>query len=145
MDSTHYRSLEHMYLASKINTMIYDTTTVHIGEGAAEIGLTLSEKYFHALDAMHGSVYFKLLDDACFFAVNSLVSDVFVLTASFEIQLLRPEHSGKIIAHGNVIERGDRKFKASAVLTNQHDKELARGTGIFVKSKTPLSPEIGYQ
>jgi acyl-coenzyme A thioesterase PaaI-like protein len=37
--------------------------------------------HHHSIHAVHGSVYFKALDDAAFFAVNSLVEDVFVLTA----------------------------------------------------------------
>jgi acyl-coenzyme A thioesterase PaaI-like protein len=41
-----------------------------------------------------GSVYFKMLDDAAFFAVNSIVEDVFVYTVSLNVQLLRPVASG---------------------------------------------------
>ncbi len=133
-----------MYLSANINAMIYDTTTIDIREGEADIGLTLSEKYHHALGGMHGSVYFKLLDDACFFAVNSLVEDVFVLTTSFEIQLKRPVSEGKIIARGIVTEPGEKIFHARAVLYNDAQKEIARGSGTFVKSNELLSPDIGY-
>jgi hypothetical protein len=31
--------------------------------------------FFHAAHAVHGSVYFKALDDAAFFAVASLVQE----------------------------------------------------------------------
>ena len=51
-----------------------------------EIDLTISDKYFHALNAIHGTVYFKLLYDAAFFAANSVVKDVFVLTSSFNLE-----------------------------------------------------------
>lgn len=73
MNTTHFQKLEQMYLQANVNTMVFNSTTCEIKKGKAEIGLNISEKYFHALGAIHGSVYFKLLDDACFFAVNSLV------------------------------------------------------------------------
>ena len=70
MTEEHFRKLERMYLGTKVNTDIFDTITANIYEGGAEIGLTVTDKYYHALDAMHGVVYFKLLDDSAFFAVN---------------------------------------------------------------------------
>ncbi len=63
---SHYKKLKNMYLNANINTDIYSTTTVKIEEGYSEVGLIISKKYFHALGAIHGSIYFKLLDDAAF-------------------------------------------------------------------------------
>lgn len=127
-----------------MNTHIYDTTTVKISEEEAEIGLTISEKYFHALGAIHGSVYFKLLDDAAFFAVNSIVTDVFVLTTSFNINLVRPANEGVITAFGKVRYKSKNLFTAESRLVNEEGKEIAFGTGNFAKSKIALSEEIGY-
>ncbi|WP_394748510.1 PaaI family thioesterase [Spongiimicrobium salis] len=144
MDPLHYKKLERMYLKSNVNTMIFDTTTCTITEGSAEIGLTISEKYFHALNAIHGSVYFKLLDDAAFFAVNSVVSDFFVLTTSFNINLVRPADHGKLTAMGSLKFKSRNSFVATSILYNEAGKEIAFGTGNFMKSKVALSPEIGY-
>ena len=102
MNQSHFSKLEKMYLQANVNTMIFDTTTCKISKGTSEVGLEITEKYFHALGAIHGSVYFKLLDDACFFAVNSIVEDVFVLTTSFNINLIRPANAGLLRAVGNV-------------------------------------------
>lgn len=96
----HYRKLERMYLNSKGNQAYYDTITLQVSDRRAELGLDISEKYFHALGAIHGSVYFKLLDDAAFFAVNSIVHDFFVLTTSFNINLIRPASAGRLRAVG---------------------------------------------
>jgi len=144
MDKEHYRKLERMYLKANINTLIFDTTTINITKESTEIGLTISEKYFHALGAMHGSVYFKLLDDAAFFAVNSIVKDVFVLTTSFNIHLTRPVTSGVIKAVGIVRSQSKNLFIAESTLFNQDGKEIAFGTGNFTKSKIELSKKIGY-
>lgn len=145
MNTEHFRKLEKMYLQANVNTMIFDTTTAEISEGKAEIGLTVSEKYFHALGAMHGSVYFKLLDDSAFFAVSSIVEDVFVLTTSFNIHMIRPVTSGIIKAVGEVRYKSKNLFVAESKLFNEAGKEVGFGTGNFAKSKIGLSEKIGYK
>lgn len=134
-----------MYLATKVNTEIFDTITAKIGDGEAEIGLTVSDKYFHALDAIHGTVYFKLLDDAAFFAANSVVNDYFVLTSSFNINLIRPVTEGKLKAVGKLRSQTKNLCIAESTLYNEEGKEVAFGTGTFMKSRVALTPEIGYQ
>ena len=145
MTKSHFEKLEKMYLRANVNTMIFDTTTCYISEGYSEIGLEISEKYFHALGAIHGSVYFKLLDDASFFAVNSIVEDVFVLTTSFNINLIRPANQGFIKAIGKLKYKSRDLFVAESTLYNEDGKEIAFGTGNFAKSKILLSEDIGYK
>lgn len=145
MNVDHFKKLERMYLSANMNTYIYDTTTVTISNERAEIGLDVTEKYFHALEAMHGSVYFKLLDDAAFFAVNSVVTDVFLLTTSFNINLIRPVNEGKVRAVGNLRYQSKNLYVAESKLYNEQGKEIAFGTGNFAKSKISLSAEIGYK
>ncbi len=145
MNTDHYQKLENMYLQANINTKIFETTTVKISEEMAQIGLEVSNTYFHALGAMHGSVYFKLLDDAAFFAVNSIVKDAFVLTTSFNINITRPVSKGTITAIGKVKFKSRNLFVAESTLYNEEGKEIAFGTGNFTKSKIELSEKIGYQ
>ena len=108
--NNHFTKLEDMYLQANVNTKIYTTTKARISKGKSIISIDIEDKYFHALGAIHGSVYFKLLDDACFFAVNSLVEDAFVLTTSFNIHITKPVSSGKIEAIGKV------RFKSKNLL-----------------------------
>ena len=144
MNQEHYSKLERMYLAANVNTQIFDTTTITIADGSAQIGLTIHEKYFHALGAIHGSVYFKLLDDAAFFATNSVVTDVFVLTKSYNIHFKRPVNSGVLKAVGTLESTSGDSYFAKAELLNESGKVVGYGSGEFVKSKVNLSPEIGY-
>lgn len=141
----HYRKLERMYLASNVNTQLYETTEITIGDEIATISITIDPKYFHALGAIHGSVYFKLLDDAAFFAVNSIVKDAFVLTTSFNINITRPISKGKITATGTVKFKSRNLFVAESSLVDEKGREIAFGTGNFAKSKVALSEDIGYQ
>lgn len=134
-----------MYLQANVNRMIFDTTTINISEGEAEIGLTVSEKYHHKGGAMHGAVYFKLLDDSAYFAANSLVTDYFLLTSSFQINLIRPVVSGPIYAKGTIRSKSKNLIIAESRLLDKNHKEVAFGTGNFMTSKIELNKEIGYE
>jgi len=98
----HFRKLERMYLSAPVNNRLYNGINITISDQKAELTLKTEDKFFHAANAIHGSVYFKMLDDAAFFAVNSIVKDVFVYTVSFNVQLLRPVSSGIIKSIGEL-------------------------------------------
>jgi uncharacterized protein (TIGR00369 family) len=144
MDSSteHFRKLERMYHSAPINKF-YDPK-LRIERGRTELVIPIRPEFFHAARAAHGSVYFKALDDAAFFAVNSLVEDVFVLTANFTLYLLRPIDKGAMIARGVVTHESQSSFIAEATLVDQDSRQIARGSGSFVKSRTALTPDIGY-
>lgn len=139
---SHYRKLERMYMGAPVNE--YFRPTISITEGEAEVRVAVRREFFHAAHAVHGSVYFKALDDATFFAANSLVTDVFVLTASFNIYLLRPISEGTLIARGRVVNRSKRLLIAEGVVVDERGKDIARGSGTFLPSTSALSEDIGY-
>jgi uncharacterized protein (TIGR00369 family) len=139
----HYRRLERMYLAAPANE--YFRPEIRIGEGTAEVRIAVRTDFFHAASAVHGSVYFKLLDDSTFFAASSLVDDVFVLTASFNIYFLRPISSGVMTANGRVVSRSSRLIIGEGIITDDEGREVARGSGTFMPSKVALDARLGYQ
>ena len=69
----HYRKLENMYHNHPLNEFYEAKMT--ISDRSAVITIPIDPKLFHAAGATHGSVYFKALDDAAYFAVNSIVDD----------------------------------------------------------------------
>ena len=101
--TSHFRSLEAMYHGAPINTFFGPRITV--ASGSALVRMVVPPDMHHAAHAAHGSVYFKMLDDAAFFAVQSLVSDVFVLTVSFNVHLLEPVTEAEMIARGTVVHQ----------------------------------------
>jgi len=142
----HYRKLERMYLVSApINVEVYKGIDLIVFNEGAELSLPIEPKFFHAANSLHGSVYFKLLDDAAFFAVNSIVNDVFVYTVSFNIQILRPVTGGLIKSVGELKFKSANLFVADANLFDENNKLVGRGSGSFMRSKIPLSEEIGYR
>ena len=141
----HFRKLERMYLSASVNNHLYNGITIRISDQKAELTLKIEEKFFHAANAIHGSVYFKMLDDAAFFAVNSIVKDVFVYTVSFNIQMLRPVSSGTIKSIGELKFKSSNLFIADSTLLDENNKLVGRGSGNFMKSKIELTQEIGYK
>lgn len=142
-DLVHYRKLERMYLSAPTN--VYYRPRIAIGQGDARVEVDVRSEFFHAAGGVHGSVYFKVLDDACFFAANSLVNDVFVLTSQFNIQLVRPISEGRMIAAGCVLHSGRSSQIVRGELHDESRDLLAVGQGTFVKSGSRLTAELGYR
>ena len=142
--SEHFRRLERMYAAAPINQ--YFAPRLHIPEaGVAELRLTIRPDFHHAARAAHGAVYFKVLDDATFFAANSLVEDMFVVTVSFNIYLTRPVSEGEIVGRGRVVSRSKRLYLAEGVLEDERGREIARGSGAFMPSTVSLFDLTAYR
>lgn len=138
----HYRKLERMYGAAPVNAFFSPRLTV--SEGQSEVIIPIHQKLFHAGGAVHGAVYFKAMDDAAFFAANSLVEDSFMLTSSFTVYFLRPISGGEMRAVGRVVHRTRRQFIADAELADSEGNPIGCGSGVFVRSNMRLSPELGY-
>jgi len=143
MSEEHYRGLERMYHAAPTNR--YYEPVLKISKARSELTIPVKTDFFHAGSAVHGSVYFKALDDAAYFAVNSLEKEFIVLTVSFNLYLLRPVDSGVIRAEGRVVQPSRSMYTAEAVLYNEKEKEIARGSGTFVRSGIRLDSLPGYR
>ncbi len=139
----HFRALENMYASAPINE-IYKPK-MRVSEGEAVIEIDISEKYYHAANAVHGSVYFKMLDDAAFFAANSLEYEVFLLTTSFITYLTRPVSSGSLKSVGRVVNRNRSQFIAESVVYDSEGNEIGRGNGVFMRGKSKLADVEGYK
>ena len=142
MKDPHFSALQNMYLGAPINA--FYRPTIDISEAEATIEIEVSGKLFHAAGAVHGSVYFKMLDDAAFFAASSLEKEVFVLTTSFTTYLTRPVSSGRLRSVGKVVNRNKSQFIAESVVYDSAGNEIGRGSGVFMRSKIPLRETPGY-
>ena len=133
-----------MYLSAPLN-LPQTGKIIEIEEAGCTITLPVQESFFHAADALHGSYYFSLMDDAAFFAVNSLVDDVFVLTVSFNIHLLRPVSEGVLRSEGRVTFKSRNLFMAEAKVFNEAGRVVGHGSGNFMKGRTLLNEVDGYR
>ncbi|HSR48169.1 MAG TPA: PaaI family thioesterase [Anaerolineales bacterium] len=142
MSTEHHRKLERMYLHAPVNA--FYSPTIEIAQGRAIIEIVVREAFFHAAGAIHGSIYFKVLDDAAYFAVNSIVDDTFVLTASFNLHIFRPVSAGVLRAEGKLLSGASRHYVGESVATVD-GVEVARGTGTFLKSRRVLGEIPEYE
>ena len=139
----HYAALEKMYHSAPINQFF--EPIVQVREGEATVTMPVHEKFFHAAAAVHGSVYFKMLDDAAFFAAASLEDELMVLTASFTTYLTRPVTEGTLRADGRVVNQTRTQFIVEAIVHDDQDREVGRGSGVFVRGKITLAQIPGYR
>jgi uncharacterized protein (TIGR00369 family) len=144
IDPAHFRSLESLYQTAPINRF-YQSDIKIPGEGHCTIRFIVGEDHYHAAGAVHGSSYFKMLDDAAFYAANSLVLDRFLLTTAFNLFFTRPLKAGPVIAEGKWISGRKRVFIAEARLIDSDGDEAARGTGTFMRSGIALNSLPGYK
>ncbi len=140
----HYRALESLYAAAPINAM-YQSKLEIVGEGLSRISFIVEPSHYHAAGAAHGTTYFKMLDDAAFYAANSLVNDFFLLTTAFNLWLTRPLKAGPVIAEGRWVNGRRRVLVADARLVDEDGEEYGRGTGTFMRSRIPLATLPGYR
>ncbi len=142
-ETAHFRALESLYASAPINAKF--PSTLHIdAPGQARIAFDIDESVYHAAGAAHGTSYFKMLDDAGFYACNSLVTDRFLLTTAFNLLFTRPLKAGPVTAHGRWISGRRRVFVAESALFDAAGEEVARGTGTFMRSSFVLSGLPGY-
>jgi len=140
----HYRALESLYAAAPINAL-FDSRLEITGSGMSRISFTVDPRQFHAAGAAHGTVYFKMLDDAAFYAANTLVTDRFLLTTQFNLLFTRPLGEGPVVAEGRWVNGQRRVLIADARLIDASGEEVARGTGTFMRSRIALASLPGYR
>jgi len=142
--AAHFRGLESLYRHAAINRLF--KSEIEIPEaGFCRIRFEVGPETDHAAGAAHGTLYFKMMDDASFYACNSMVSDRFLLTTAFNLVFTRPLRPGPMIAEGKWVSGRRRVFVGEARLVFPDGEEAARGTGTFMRSHIPLSSLEGYR
>jgi uncharacterized protein (TIGR00369 family) len=143
-EEAHLRALERLYDSAPVNRL-FESRLILPEAGRSEISFTVSPDAFHAAGAAHGTLYFKMLDDAAFYAANGLVSDRFLLTTAFNLHFTKPMRAGPARAEGQWISGKRRVFVAEARIVDASGEECARGTGTFMRSHIARSGLDGYR
>ncbi|MDY7096858.1 MAG: PaaI family thioesterase [Pseudomonadota bacterium] len=139
----HHRALERLYASAPINEKFKSRLEI-TGDGTCRLLFTITEDVFHAAGAAHGTIYFKMLDDAAFYAANTLATDRFLLTTGFNLHFTKPVKAGDVVAEGRWVSGKRRVFVAESRLVDEEGDEIGRGTGTFMRSRIPLSSLPGY-
>ena len=140
----HLRALESLYDSAPVNRL-FESRLSLVEAGRSQIDFTVAPTAYHAAGAAHGTLYFKMLDDAAFYAANALVSDRFLLTTAFNLHFTKPMKEGPARAEGRWISGRRRVFVAEARVVDSSGEECARGTGTFLRSHIALAGLDGYR
>ncbi|HEX8620434.1 MAG TPA: PaaI family thioesterase [Allosphingosinicella sp.] len=141
--AAHFRALESLYRHAPVNGL-FESRLEIVERGFARITFEIAEGLYHAAGAAHGTLYFKMMDDAAFYACNSLVTDRFLLTTAFNLLFTRPLRAGRATVEGRWASGKRRVFVGEARLIDSDGQLAASGTGTFMRSHIPLSGLPGY-
>lgn len=140
--SEHFDKLNRMYVNAATNQ--YYKPTITMQKGTATIELTIRPDFHQSAGVVHGSVFFKLLDDAAFFAAQSSITDSILLTVSFNCYFLRPVSQGILRGIGTITQRTTRLILAESRIVDEKERIIAQGSGTFMKSELALDEKVGY-
>lgn len=138
----HLRALERMYHGAACNRIL--RPLMRLERGRSTVTMEVGPDLHHSGGGVHGHILFKMLDDASFFAANSLFTDYLLVTAQFNLYFIRPVAEGILTAKGTVRYRTFNLAVAEAEVIDQHGKEIAKGSGLFYKSSKALNMDVGY-
>ena len=141
---SHTRKLKEMYESAPVNQIHFGGTQIQFENDHVEITFETNHSLNHAGGSVHGAVAFKLLDEAAYFSCQMFEMQFFLLTASFQIHYVRPITSSRLTAIGKIRQKSKNLFVAEARLFDESKKELAFGTGSFMKSTMELSSIEAY-
>ena len=114
MNKKHFKNIINGYSSAPINQIFKPKMKLSLGQ--CEIKMKISKHFHHSANSLHGSIYFKMLDDAAWGASNTYVDDVFLFTYNLNIYLTKPVSSGIINSRGKVVDKQDGRIKAESVL-----------------------------
>jgi uncharacterized protein (TIGR00369 family) len=137
----HLTLMQNMYEKAPINGLFNKHDLVYDEEGNTTLYFTPEDGHCHTMMSLHGAGYFKLLDDAAFFAAQARDQDHFIFTVSFNTYLVRPVLPGTPLrAKGKVVNSSKSLIIAEARLEEEATGKLvASASGTFQKSQHLLS------
>lgn len=139
INSSHFKRLEHLYTASASGTAEPDGVAVAFGRAQLNAQLEASQREASTLDAR--SVHHRLLSDVAALAAGSLVKDRMVSVERFNVQMLKPEYQGPVVASSQVVAAQHPRFIVGAILTTPGGEFVARATGVYGPSHVELPPD----
>ena len=136
MDNNHLKNLIKIYRIAPINKFYKPKMSLSLGESTIEI--KIRRKFFHTGQSVHGSVYFKMLDDAAYFASQTHEKEFFLYTVNFEVNFIKAVSKNVIISKGKLLNKNSNKLTSKSMLYSSNGEEIGYGKGIFVKSNILL-------
>ncbi|MCH2198072.1 MAG: PaaI family thioesterase [Flavobacteriales bacterium] len=129
----HYRRLEAIYDSAPVNNHFLRPTLL-VKDGSSTLTIQFDKTHFHAGGGIHGARYFRLMDDAAYFAAASQEKEFFLLTLSFEVKLFRMITTEELECIGTFEGKEGKDYIATAEIY-ANGKIAAKGKGVFRASE----------
>jgi uncharacterized protein (TIGR00369 family) len=131
--NSHCQKLAAMYNQMPFNKDL-EPQMSFITLGECKVEAAVNPLFFHGGGIIHGSIIFRLLDDACTFAAWSYVEDKLCVTKNLHIHYQSPINEGTMQAYGKVLEISQtaNEITVEGVMMNQ-EKEVARCTAVIAR------------
>lgn len=143
LQQDHIRRLERMYHNANTNALIPANLDI-VDRGRAELKMPIDERYLQAGQAVHGMLYFKAMDEVAFYAAQSLVTDMMLLTESMNIHFTRPLFMGTMHADAQVIKTGRTVHIVEARVSDEQGRLSSFATATFMPGRLPLGDIDDY-
>ena len=121
--------MENAYLAARSNELL--DLGIRISEGEADIVIPLREDVSSDRGNVLDALCISIMNDAAYYAVNSLVGHAPVATVSFNASLTRAHPAGDLLARGRFVGMSADRYLADSILTDSAGTEVGRGEGEF--------------
>ena len=136
MNKKHFKNIINVYSNAPINQLFKPKMKVSLGQ--CEIEMKISKNFHHSANSFLGSIYFKMLDDAAYFASQTHEKEFFLYTVNFEVNFIKTVSKEVIISKGKLLKKSSNKLISKAMLYGCNGEEIGYGKGIFVKSNILL-------
>ena len=83
MDNNHLKNLINIYNIASINK--FYKPKINLSFGKSKIEMEVKNNFFHTGGSVHGSIYFKMLDDAAYFASQTHEKNIFCILLIFKL------------------------------------------------------------
>ena len=113
-----------------------------VGEGKFTMTLQPQECHYNPMGCVHGGILATLLDSVMSASVHtSLPAGQGYMTLEIKVNFLRPvfEHTGEIMAEGNVVSSGRQVATAEGKIVDSKGQIYATGSATCLVFETPAS------
>ncbi|HSP81434.1 MAG TPA: PaaI family thioesterase [Myxococcaceae bacterium] len=133
-----YEALMKILPLAPINKL-YQPRNLVVRKGEASLEMPVLEAFYNGGHLLHGSAYFKGLDETAWFAANSLAGQFALATTSFNTYILRSVRKGNLQVRARVISATQNLVIVESDMFNDSDTLVARGSGTFQPTQIPIS------
>jgi acyl-CoA thioesterase len=104
---------------------------ISASQGSSVARLDVKDFHTNSLDVVHGGVLTTLADIAMGYVCGSLSAQK-VVTVELKMSFMRPVFSGKLVAKGKVLKKGEHLLFASCLIFDEDGQQVVAALGTYM-------------